>query len=263
MKNKFLVNLIIVVFLAVLLHAQAGLGRGRLGGSVLDETGKPVANAVITVEFENSGKKIQTTGSQKGEWALLGLGTGRCKVMAMADGFFPATMQVTVSQLQRNAPVNFVLKINHEEFVLNSDVEKKTILLRIFTIIAEKEGKTEPIENKDLESVLAEVSNLLSFKSYVLDGASMIMLKDGTRRSYLSLSTAMPEPLQLYINSIAILTGNNGKRSVKLGLELFEKKERLLDSETEIAENGYLVAGVSRIGNDGKSLVLVINAEIK
>ena len=40
-------------------------------------------------------------------------------------------------------------------------------------------------------------------------------------------------------------------------------KQELLSSETEIAENGYLVAGVSRIGNDGKSLVLVINAEIK
>jgi hypothetical protein len=150
-----------------------------------------------------------------------------------------------------------------EEQLRKLDVEKKTIQLRIFTVLAAKEGKNDTIENKDLKRVLAEVSNLLNFKSYVLDGASVIMLKDNTRRSYLSLSSSMYDPLQLYINHVAVLTGGNGKRSVKLGLELYEKKDRLLDSETEIAENGYLVAGVSRIGNDGKSLVLVINAEIK
>ena len=250
---------------AVTGFAQAGLGKGRLSGSVLDETGKPVANAVITVEFENSGKKIKTTCSQKGEWALLGLGTGRCNVMAMAEGFFSATMQVTVSQLQRNAPVNFVLKINHDEFVLHSDVEKKTILLRIFTIIAAKEGKTEPIENKDLGSVLAEVSNLLSFKSYMLDGASMITVKEGAEYSKLALSSSMSESMEFAFKDISVLINGRGQRSVKLNFWLRQtsNKEELLSSETEIAENGYLVAGVSRIGNEGKSLVLVINAEIK
>jgi hypothetical protein len=153
--------------------------------------------------------------------------------------------------------------VTFEEQLRKLDIEKKSIQLRIFSVIASKEGKSDAIENKDLKRVLTEVSNLLSFKSYILDGASVIMLKDGTRRSYLSLSSAMPEPLQLFINHVTILTGSGGKRSVKLGLELYEKKEHLLDSETEIAENGYLVAGVSRIGNDGKSLVLVINAEIK
>ncbi len=150
-----------------------------------------------------------------------------------------------------------------EEQLRKLDVQRKTILLRIFTVIAGREGRSDTIENKDLKAVLAEVSNLLNFKSYMLDGASVIMLKDGTRRSYLSLSSTMPDPLLLYINHVAILTGSSGKRSVKLGLELYEKKDRLLDSETEIAADGYLVAGVSRIGNEGKSLVLVINAEIK
>lgn len=93
-----------------------------------------------------------------------------------------------------------------EEQLRKLDVEKKTIQLRIFTVIASKEGKSDTIGNKDLKRVLAEVSNLLSFKSYVLDGASVITLKDGTRRSTLSLSSAIPEPLQLYINHVSILT---------------------------------------------------------
>jgi hypothetical protein len=260
MKNKFLVTLIIVALLAVFLpiglRAQAGQGRGRLGGSLLDENGKPVANAVITVEFESSGKKMETTSNQKGEWALIGLGTGRCNVMVMAPGFLPAAQQLTVSQLNRNPPVSFVLKIG---------LEKKTILLRIFTVIAAKEGKTEPFENKDLERVIAEVSNLLSFKSYVLDGASMITVKEGAEFSRLALSSSMSENLQFEFKGICVLTGSNGKRSVKLEfwLKQLSNNQVLLSSETEIAENGYLVAGVSRIGNDGRSLVLVINAEIK
>jgi tetratricopeptide (TPR) repeat protein len=119
MKNKFLVKLIIMflmaIFLPIGLHAQAGQGRGRLNGTVLDETGKAVANATITLEFENSGKKFETTTNQKGEWAMIGLGTGRCNMMVMADGFLPTTEQVSVSQLNRNPAINFVLRIDLEK----------------------------------------------------------------------------------------------------------------------------------------------------
>ncbi len=119
MKNKFLVNLIVVFFLSVSLYAQAGQGRGRLSGTVIDQTGKAVANATVTLEFENAGKKFETTTNEKGEWAMIGLGTGRANMLAVADGFLPSTHQVTVSQLNRNPAVSFVLAI---------DVEKKARL---------------------------------------------------------------------------------------------------------------------------------------
>jgi len=152
-----------------------------------------------------------------------------------------------------------------EEQLRKLDVEKKTIQLRIFTVIAGKEGKSDTIENKDLKRVLAEVSNLLNFKSYVLDGASAITVKDGAGFGRLALSSTISDGLRFDYKEISILTGNGGKRSVRLAfwLQQLSTKQELLSSETEIAENGYLVAGVSRIGNEGKSLVLVINAEIK
>jgi hypothetical protein len=152
-----------------------------------------------------------------------------------------------------------------EEQLRKLDVEKKTITLRIFTVIAGKEGTSDAIENKDLKKVLAEVSNLLNFKSYVLDGASSSTTKDGAEFGRVVLSSAIGENLQLNFKRISISTGSDKKRSVKLGLSLMQKSnnQELLNSETEIAEDGYLVAGVSRIGNEGKSLVLVINAEIK
>jgi len=155
--------------------------------------------------------------------------------------------------------------VTFEEQLRKLDVEKKTIQLRIFTVIAGKEGKSDTIENRDLKRVLAEVSNLLSFKSYVLDGASAVTIKDGTDGGRIALSSSMIESLRFSFRRISVLTGSNGKRSVKLQFSLMQlsNNEELLTSDTEIAENGYLVAGVSRIGKDGKSLVLVINAEIK
>ena len=154
-----------------------------------------------------------------------------------------------------------------EEQLRKLDIKKKIIRLRIFTVIASKEGRSDAIENKDLKRVLAEVSNLLNFKSYVLDGASVITLEDGARFGRLLLSSATIENLGLDFERVSISTGSEGKRSVRLGLELLRREAKaniiLLNSETEIAENGYLLAGVSRIGNEGKSLVLVINAEIK
>jgi hypothetical protein len=151
-----------------------------------------------------------------------------------------------------------------EEQLRKLDVEKKNILLRIFTVIAGKEGKSDTIENKDLKRVLAEVSNLLNFKSYMLDGASAITVKDGTEGGRLGLSCSVID-LRFNFYRVSILTASNGKRSVKFEFNVMQlnNNEELLNSDSEIPENGYLVAGVSRIGKDGKSLVLVINAEIK
>lgn len=157
-----------------------------------------------------------------------------------------------------------------EEELRKLDVPRRNILLRVFTVIAAKEGKGAAIENRDLKKVLAEVSNLLNFKAYTLDGASVITLKDGTGYGELLLASDSLDPLKdgllrLEFSRVALATNADGKRSVRLGLQLDQKGGlgRLLNTETEVAENGYLVAGVSRIGNGGRSLVLVINAEIK
>jgi len=309
--------------------AQAGQGKGRLAGSVRDEAGIPVANAKVQLQFEAAGRQDETITSAKGEWAFIGVGTGQARVTVTAEGFQTVTIQITVSQLQRNKPLSVVLKpagvktpaaetpqtqnpgqeeivtrtyalnyetpksvrdalgiylVNHsysegsnllsvkmfkknvvafEEQLRRLDVEKKDILLRIFTVIAAKEGPGQAIENKDLKNVLAEVSNLLNFKSYTLDGASAISVKDGSGFGRLALSSAMSEGLRFDYKGVSIATDGGGKRSVKLSFWLLQSGSELLSSETQIAENGYLVAGVSRIGQDGKSLVLVINAEIK
>lgn len=160
-----------------------------------------------------------------------------------------------------------------EKLLKQLDVERKKVLIRIFTVIASREGKGGPIDNKDLKQVLNELQRVLSFKSFRLDGVSAVTVTDGQRHSRLFLSSQVP--LELRLENIYIREGKDGKQTVgfefrlQKEVESYVKEGKLIDndqtliySETSVKENGYLVAGVSRLGN-GDSLVLVINAEIK
>lgn len=109
---------IAVMFIALLagdLSAQAGQGRGRLTGKVVDESGQPIAKVAVSLEFDKSGKKFETVTNDKGEWAFIGLGTGHASLIFVVDGFQPSSQQVSVSQLNRNPPVNTVLKVDLEK----------------------------------------------------------------------------------------------------------------------------------------------------
>ena len=70
--------------------------------------------------------------------------------------------------------------------------------------------------------------------------------------------------LRLEMMNIYINAHKPGDRSIEIKeLRLREQSFNLISTQTSIKENGYLVAGVSKIGKNGDSLVLVINAEIK
>lgn len=177
------------------------------------------------------------------------------KVFLDRWSFADGSKVITVKLLRKNLAA-------FEALLEKLDVERKNIILRIFTVIAAKEGRSDDFENQDLKRVLGEVRNLLNFKSYVLDGASAITVPDGAE-GRLALSTSLPEGLNFAYRNITLQPGGSSKRAVKLEFFLSAGKQELLSSTTEIAEEGYLVAGVSRIGSEGKSLVLVVNAEIK
>jgi ribosomal 30S subunit maturation factor RimM len=172
---------------------------------------------------------------------------------------------ITVRMLEENIP-------EFEALLKKIDVEKKKVLIRVFTVIASNEGKSSMIENNDLKRVLSELQKVLSFKAFRVDGASALTVKDGQERGYLQLSSS--SSLKLELRDIYIKEEKPGDRIV--GFEfILDQKSRLLGkdgdlfsntlirSETSVKENGYLVAGVSKIGENGDSLVLVINAEIK
>lgn len=150
-----------------------------------------------------------------------------------------------------------------EEQLRKLDVPSKTITFRIFMVIASREGRPDAIENRDLKRVLNELNALLNFKTYRLDGVALLAVKEGGDGQ---VQVAADPPLRCYLNDVRLAAPAGGKRSIQFRLILSQwqadKGNTLIESRTEVDENGFLVAGVSRIHN-GDSLVLVINAEIK
>jgi tetratricopeptide (TPR) repeat protein len=115
--HRFSLFLFVVVALLVGAQqaaAQGGTGKGRLQGVVLDEQGNPIANAKVLLELQarETAERVEMT-DNKGEWAMLNLGSGTWRVTVSYEGFIPTTTQVFVSQLQKNPRV--VLKLKKPE----------------------------------------------------------------------------------------------------------------------------------------------------
>ncbi len=98
------------LWLAGSLSAQAGLGRGRLNGTVTDPAGHPLAGVKIVLAFDKGGLKLETLSDPQGEWAFLGLGTGKARVLATLAGHVTVMQQVQLKQLEFNPPLRLVLR---------------------------------------------------------------------------------------------------------------------------------------------------------
>jgi tetratricopeptide (TPR) repeat protein len=90
---------------------QAGRGLARVNGTVVDEAGNPVPQAKIElVLIQNQEIKRDAITDKKGQWALMGLGTGMWRVTASAPGYQPASVDYNVKQLERNPVIALTLK---------------------------------------------------------------------------------------------------------------------------------------------------------
>jgi tetratricopeptide (TPR) repeat protein len=102
---------IIISFAATAAFAQAGRGQGRLSGVVVDKDGKPVEGAKVKLEFEGgSGAVFDAVTDKKGQWGVIGLGTGNWTITATAKGYLPVSVNQYVRQLERNPLVTIKLE---------------------------------------------------------------------------------------------------------------------------------------------------------
>ncbi|MBS3819836.1 tetratricopeptide repeat protein [bacterium] len=112
----FTLILTFLLFSAPNLFSQAGRGKARLGGTVKDQQGNPVVQAKVTLQFlENENVVRETTTNKKGNWAVPGLQNGPWRVTVRAEGYAPVAKTVQVSEINRNPPVDIVLKKKKEE----------------------------------------------------------------------------------------------------------------------------------------------------
>ena len=113
MKRFWMGLMLLLVFGGALLMGQMGRGQGRVKGIVLDEKGKPMAGAEITMVFtKNEAVTEKTTTDEKGEWLVAGLGSGMFALTVQAKGYLPHEQGVNVQQLSRNPLITVEMKVS-------------------------------------------------------------------------------------------------------------------------------------------------------
>ena len=179
---------------------------------------------------------------------------------------------ISVRLLRKNIP-------DFEALLKKLDVEKKTVLFKVFTVIASKEKlpeEDEVIENKDLRRVLNELKNLWNFQSYKVEGPSFLSIKEDSGSNSFRLVSNVSF-FDMLVSDVVVREEEPGKRNVSVGqillkwrLSVTKADEQTLINTKEITlkEGGYLVAGISGYGfprkdEAAKALILVINTEIK
>jgi tetratricopeptide (TPR) repeat protein len=103
----------VVLVAALVLLARGGqdnLGRGRISGRVVDPAGDPVEGAKVTVQILKGDAKLEGRTDKKGNFAIIGLGTGTWRITAAKPGYADASVEMAIAQLKANPPINFKLQ---------------------------------------------------------------------------------------------------------------------------------------------------------
>ena len=152
----FFVVISVLVFLAFTQNAaaQGGRGKARIQGLVLDEENNPIASAKVLMELM-AAEAVQrvTTTNEKGEWAMVDLGSGNWRITMSAEGYIPTTTTVFVSQLEKNPKV--VLKLKKPEIDQNAVITDEASLAFI-------EQATELFNEKQYDQSLAILEQFLA-----------------------------------------------------------------------------------------------------
>ena len=119
-KEPLLAALLLLSLLPLLhvrpLAAQDWRGRGRLLGTVTDDSGAPLEGAAVTLRPGNDPVKHETSGppstktDKKGHWTILGLAQGTWGVLIEKDGYQTSEGRASVEEEGTAKPINIKLK---------------------------------------------------------------------------------------------------------------------------------------------------------
>jgi len=127
---KYFIVLVSIVLAALppALPAQENMGRGRVTGQVVDETGAPVADAKVVVQSLQGTARLEGTTNKKGAFAVAGMGTGQWRVTVTKDGFGAASADIHISQLKPNPPLSVRLQRSSGKADLRTDETGRSLL---------------------------------------------------------------------------------------------------------------------------------------
>lgn len=101
---------IFLLFSTMPSFSQEGLGKGRISGTVVDESGNPVEGALIVVQSATTETKLEGKSDKVGHFAVAGMGSGTWRITASKQGYADSFVDMNVRQLASNPPITFTLK---------------------------------------------------------------------------------------------------------------------------------------------------------
>jgi tetratricopeptide (TPR) repeat protein len=115
-------------------------GRGRLQGNVVDKaTGKPIANATVTISGQSTQPIVVKTASN-GHWAAIGMTSGSWNIDISAAGYETLKGTVGVSENQQSPPLESKLAVSAPKEEAAATVQT-TPLVPPDAVAAIKEGQ--------------------------------------------------------------------------------------------------------------------------
>jgi tetratricopeptide (TPR) repeat protein len=127
--RKTMPLLVVAVLFAVPALAQTG----NISGKVVDETGKPVTGATISIDRQGISQHFEVKTDNKGQYLHAGLPTGAYRVAVMRDGKPVMTNETVRVNFGGDTKADFDLK--NAKAAANNDEERKKI--------AEEKAKAE------------------------------------------------------------------------------------------------------------------------
>ena len=211
-----------LTMLCVLGLAGSALAQiGRVGGSVKDQHGKPIAGATVTAQNPNASPNTFTTKTDKnGDFSIMGMSNGVWTFTAAAPGFAPSSGKLNVATISSNPPVDFTLKPG-----------------------GGGEGALAGVNTKELQGELQAADNLFNQKQYqqAID-AYQAILKKAPSLTVLNLQIgAAYRNMKQYDQALAVYNDllktdpNNEKAVVAIGMTDLEKGD-LAAAETTLTK---------------------------
>lgn len=167
------ITVVVALFLASLVTFVSSAqvrGKGRLQGSVVDKaTGKPVADATVTVSGGNT-KPVITKTNAKGQWSVLGLVSGTWSIDIDAKGYQTLRGSASLSEMQMIPPIRSELVATVVEAEVPIESGPTNVPEEVISAVNEAQellsrGEGDPVSDTDATLVTAEAAKANSAKA--------------------------------------------------------------------------------------------------
>jgi len=113
MRNPQVIRIItIIAFLGIIIFNSYSIQAkvyAKISGTVKSEDGKPIEGAQVILIFSEDGTKYELTTDKKGNWRKSNLRPGTWTIGFMAEGYEPQNLNVILSAIRDNKPIDINL----------------------------------------------------------------------------------------------------------------------------------------------------------